>query len=121
MRHAILYLTGFQRAIVLMLEKESQLSACGESAPSTTAPEPVIAQKSCATAVHKSSLRRFQRKTRKMAKMSDRQLPPIEDYYSFFAVGVSAGSSSALRQLESGLYSCMALPSASVFLPMSFW
>jgi hypothetical protein len=32
----------------------------------------------------------------------------------------NAGSYSTLRQLESGLYSCMALPSASVFLPRSF-
>jgi len=38
----------------------------------------------------------------------------------YCALAVCAGSSSALRQLASGLYSCIALPRDSVSLPRSF-
>ena len=59
-----------------------------------------------ATAAHKRSLRRFQK---------DSWGPKLVKAWRS-----CAGSYSTLRQLESGLYSCMALPSACVFLPRSF-
>jgi hypothetical protein len=59
-----------------------------------------------ATTTHKRSLRRLQK---------DSWGPKMDkDWRS------CAGPYPTLLQLESGLYSCMALPSASVFLPRSF-